>query len=180
MTLVTQEAWPFQPELCPADVDFCRWADSVNLIGSRILHMGTGEHHLVGKHLWSTNQILGLTLSEEELRWYVKALEQVPDMMRTYHVQFLDIHAWNSMMFGDFDIINLPHFGEMVDPRRNNYTDPDLHFTLEKLLDSRSGPGALVTGYARSSAWDRSYPIFESILGKPSFQYMSIVGWETN
>lgn len=179
MTLVTQEAWPFQPNLCSADVDFCKWADSVELKGSSILHMGTGDHHLVGKHLWSTNRILGLTLSETELFWYVKVLEQNPTMMKTYHVQFLDIHAWNSTMFGKFDVINLPHFGEMVDHRRNDYTDPDLRFTLEKLLDSRTGPGALVTAYASSSAWDRSYPVFESVLGRPSFQYSSVIGWET-
>ncbi len=177
--LVTQEGGWWLDEKCTADLDFCSWANSVELKGSRILHMGTGAHHTLGIRLGGDNLIVGLTISKEEIKSYLDLIEQKPSLMKSYHVEFLDIHSWNSMMFGDFDIINLPHFGEMPDPRRDAYGDSDLELTLEKLLDSRSGPGALVTGYARSSAWDRAYPVFESLLGKPSFQYFSIVGWET-
>lgn len=176
--VVQKGGWPLD-DRCTADVDFCHWADSVELKGARILHMGTGAHHTLGIHLGKHNLIVGLTISKEEIKAYLDLIEQRPSLMKSYHVEFLDIHSWNSMMFGDFDIINIPHFGEMPDPRRDAYGDSDLEFTLEKLLDSRSGPGALVSAYSGSSAWDRTYPVLSDVLGKPSFDFRSMMFWET-
>jgi hypothetical protein len=172
------EGWPYQPHKCPSDVDFVDWAEKYDLQGSRIFHMGPGNHHLVGERLGERNTVISATISVEEMRWFTDLIQLKPHLMHKYQCLFLDIHAWNSMMMPDFDIFTLFHFGEMVDSRREKYAIADLHDALERILDSRSGSGAMVFGYDGSSAADRSYPVFREMLGSPAFQHNSLSGWE--
>lgn len=172
------EGWPYQPEKCPSDPDFIDWATENDLSGARIFHMGPGNHHLVGQQLGEKNLVISATISTEEMEWFFELMILKPHLMHSYQCLFLDIHSWNSMMMPDFDIFTLFHFGEMVDPRRGAYANPDLNDTLANILDCKSGKGALAFGYKGSSAADRSFPVFYDMLGNPTIEYKSLVGWE--
>lgn len=178
MTMVIQtEPWKLQPNKCMADIHFCEMAKIEKWAGLSVFHMGPGEHHLVGISLSGTgNNVLAITCSPEEVDSYMKIAIKEPRMAANYKVLFGDIYSLQSRQLPMFDVINLPHLGEMPDITRQQYgamSDIQLVFMLIRHLN----PGGKLVGYKNSSAFDRAGPIMAADLAW-LYDYESLRVWK--
>src|SRR5688572_4556578 len=101
------EGWPWQPDKCPADLQFMEWLDKVGP-GECIFHMGTGMHHNVGLTCEDRGiACLGITASIEE---YLNT-----PFSHLYQVMFGDIYQIDPRLLPHVSVMTLFHLGEMVE-----------------------------------------------------------------
>jgi hypothetical protein len=158
--LVQHGGWPLQPELCPYDLDLIAYLDTEAF--GPVFHMGPGMHHSVGVYVAGRgHQCLSMTVSTEEVQAYTEWAIEHPALASMYQCLFGDV---DGISFGllplGFDIISLPHLGEMPDPNRT-YGRP-LDTTLLVFV-SRLPVGGRMIFYPRSSAFDRVNPFIKSL-----------------
>lgn len=175
--VIHEEGWPWRPDLCPADQDFIDLVESEHISGRRILHMGTGMHHNVGKALGKRNYVLGVTCSPEEMQAYTDLIIEDPGLQWSYHCMFADIHSFNLNEFRNFDIITLFHLGELQSDERAKYLVYHEDGVIRQAWDHLNNDGRIIM-YKGSLAADRIMPIAFAVLGGPSVEYRSLAIWK--
>ena len=168
--LVTHDPWPLMPDKCPADLHFIDWLNQQARPGGRevarelywhILHMGPGQHHLVGRQAWRIGSgfaVTAITNSPGEVESYVRLAAADADLARHYHVLFDDIYQLRPQCLPVAWVATLFHLGEADDDRRLRYASLDIRFVIETVLSQLVGAGRLLF-YTGSSAWDRVEPV---------------------
>lgn len=160
------EPWTLWPERCPCDVDLVNLAHIQHWTGRSILHMGTGDHHVVGQSLCDPglltlpNWVLGVTCTPAEVTSYMDLATANPKLSRYYKVLFGDIYLLERELLPKFDVITLFHLCERPDPRRQSYEATTPSRLLWK-LNACLKPGGTVIGYSGSAAWEEAGYVLE-------------------
>ncbi len=161
-----RRGWRLDPS-CPCDVHFVEYFNGEGLDDQVVFHLGSGEHHLVGKELCkpgTRNEVLALTLSEHEYDAYVDAAKRDAEFGARYKLLFADIHTLTERILPEFDLITLFHLGEWVDAdNRDVWFVKDLD--MVKMLVGRLRPGGRVLFYRDSSGKEPAQAII-SVLEK--------------
>ena len=155
-------SWPLRPGVCPCDIHFCEYLKERNIRRKSIFHLGTGGHHIVGlqnQEVGLENNILGLTVSPNELRSYVTRVVRNPHFGKYYKVMFADIYTLSASCLPSFDMVTLFHLSEFSDaenigPRMNDSE------TL-RLFCSKIVSGGLLFLYRGSYGYPRCAPLID-------------------
>ena len=175
MKLLTHEGWPRQNNLCPYDEDFVNMAHEFGWERYHIFHLGPGLHHDVGKSLSERNTVLSMTCSVDEMNSYMDWAIQSPRSSGRYQCLFGDVYMIESWTLPLFDVVSLPHLGEMPDESRQEYGAKSDAYIFGTFIEKIAQHG-LVFGYPGSSAWDRVGHLFRS-LGDPVVEHGNVLGW---
>lgn len=174
MKLITHEAWNHNPNICRYDDDLVELANREAWSDKRVFHMGSGIHHLVGRSLSEKNDVLSITNSPLEMAAFVTWQIDNPKNYR-YHCMFGDIYKMNIRLMPMFNVISLPHLGEMMDEKRDEYDALAPDEVLSLLIGCLFRNGQIFA-YRNSSAWDRMEKVFER-LNPPYLVSENIIGW---
>lgn len=158
--MVVQEGGWALSDSCLADSDFLKYLDGWHY--SRILHMGTGMHHLIGQSAKEHfNQVYGLTICVEEVDEYMKLVQDNPELAHHYICIFNDIYLIHPDFLPQFDLVTLFHLGEMPDDRRQKYgcvTDEQ----VIRIMINKLRVGGRLVFYKDSSAFENIDPILQT------------------
>lgn len=154
-----KEGWELQPEICAFDPELCDIAHIEDWKDLTVFHMGPGLHHEVGRHLSERNRVISITCSIEEMAAYVQFVIDNPEKSGNYQCMFGDIYKLEPYFFGKFDVISLPHIGEMPDEARLEYGAKNDNDLLSMFIAMMLNFNGKIIFYKGSSAWDRIKPI---------------------
>lgn len=149
-----RHTWPLQTALCPCDVHFADFLDRHRIADSTIFHLGTGEHHHVGRCVarqGRSNAVLGMTYSLRELEAYAVLTAADPALARSYQVLLGDLYLLDPRFLPDLDIATLFHLGEYRRPEIANQARSDTEI-LESVI-GRLRPNGRILFYAGSDAY---------------------------
>lgn len=160
--------WKLDPERCPCDVDFVSYMKENNITQKNIFHMGSGLHHSVGiQGAKLGNRVTSITNDEAEYAVYAKMAKRRGEILAFYQCILGNIYKSSVMGYRPFDIINLFHLGEQIEPN-----DPGPAWVISTYIDKMKGSGKFIF-YRGSSAIDRMSPRFEQLEAN-GFRFMSI------
>lgn len=103
--------WKYTDKV-PCDKHFCEYVSSLKKERLNILHIGTGDHHLVGKSLTDHN-VLGITASKGEYDNYIDMILEDSKLALSYKVLFGDMYTLHRAPFiNNLDIVTCFHLCE--------------------------------------------------------------------
>jgi hypothetical protein len=157
---VVPHSWPLRWRVCPCDLHLCDFLKERNFRSKSIFHLGTGGHHIVGLRNsidGLENVILGVTVSPNEMRRYLKLVIRNPILGLSYKVLFADVHGLHAASLPDFDLVTLFHLGEF-----GSTTGSGPWLSDSGVLDlfcSKLKPEGLLVLYKGSFGYPRLRPI---------------------
>jgi len=170
---IVPRSWPLWARMCPCDLHFCDFLHERKIRSRSIFHLGTGGHHLVGVRNrtdeWG-NVILGVTLSPDEIKRYVKLVVRDPVLGHNYKVMFADVHDLHAASLPDFDLVTLFHLCEVSSTTRSHHLLSD-EGVLD-LLASKLRPGGLLTLYRDSIGFPRLRPIVAAAMAAGTLTHL--------
>lgn len=147
------EAWPWQPDLCPADRDFIEWLMENKRqpwMAGTVFHMGPGSHHRVPRTCEALGlECISITVSEDELL--------MMPQFTSYRCILQNIWDLEPDTLPDIHFMTLFHIGEMA----GEYGDVD--YEKLKILINAVPVNGRVFFYVRSAAFDRVDPWLQRI-----------------
>jgi hypothetical protein len=164
-----RDPWPLDEAQCPCDVHFTTWLREQGLLGQRIFHFGTGDHHHVGLQApGAGHSVLGITATEAENSSYIKLIVENPVLGRHYKVLFSDIYQTNLALLPEFDIVTLFHLGEFWSANNAPFATLDDRSLLEGMANKvvKGGHIAFFTG---SFAYDVAAKLIPDVLPHRGF-----------
>jgi hypothetical protein len=157
---IVPHAWPLWARVCPCDLHFCDFLQERKVRSKSIFHFGTGGHHIVGLRNRvddMRNVILGVTVSPDELKRYVKLVIRDPILGQNYKVLFADVHDLQAASLPNFDMVTLFHLCEFGSATGSGHLLSDEG--VLSLLISKLKPGGLLALYSQSLGYQRLQPI---------------------
>jgi hypothetical protein len=134
---------------CSCDVDLVAAVD-VHPIMYPLLHVGTGGHHYVGRHISKKGGfVTGLTTSIWEDDTYKSLMIMEPSLCTGYRLMFADCYAMQGFEFGPYQTVTLFHLCEYYNPVDNDYAlggDVDL---VRRIVGGRTVSIVLFVGSTR-------------------------------
>lgn len=170
---IVPHSWPLWARMCPCDLHFCDFLQERNIRSRSIFHLGTGGHHLVGlrNHVDELgNVILGVTVSPDEIKRYVKLVVRDPTLGQSYKVLFADVHDLNAASLPDFDLVTLFHLCEFGGPRGSDHLLSDEG--VLSLFTSKLRPGGLLAVYGQSLGYPRLRPILVAAMAAGTLEHL--------
>ncbi len=174
------EGWDLNEKFTPCDLHLVELLTARELTNATIFHLGTGNHHTVGK--WAAdggrgNLVLGITLSPPEVQSYMDLAIEREDVARAYKVFFGDAYQLEARALPELDVATLFHLGEMRPMLADAGRLTDLE--LAQLLTDKLRVGGQLIFYRRSFAYSRMEPVIAELratraLGEPE-QFKSLV-----
>lgn len=162
---IVSRSWPLWPRMCSCDLHFCDFLQERNVRSKSIFHLGTGGHHIVGLRNRVDdlgNVILGVTVSPDEIKRYVKLVIRDPILGQNYKVLFTDVHDLQAASLPDFDLVTLFHLCEF------DSATGSVHLLNDEgvlgLLTSKLKPGGLLALYRQSIGYRRLQPIIATAM----------------
>jgi SAM-dependent methyltransferase len=141
-------------------VHFTRFLAEKALVGQRIFHFGTGDHHHVGLQAPAGDHaVIGITATESEYSSYIRLVVENPHLGKYYKVLFSDIYQLNERLLSSFDIVTLFHLCEFWSENNAPFASFDDRGVLDMLSD-RLRPDGLMLFYTGSFA----YPATEKLI----------------
>lgn len=169
---IVPHSWPLWERMCSCDLHFCDFLQERNIRSKSIFHLGTGGHHVVGLRNRSEgagNVILGVTVSPDELKRYVKLVIRDPLLGRSYKVLFADVHDLQAASLPSFDLVTLFHLCEFSSTTPCHLLSDEGVFDL---LTSKLASGGLVALYRKSLGYRRLQPIVEAAMARGALEYL--------
>jgi hypothetical protein len=169
---IVPHSWPLWARMCACDLHFCDFLQERNVRSKSIFHFGTGGHHTVGLRNRvddMCNFILGVTLSPNEIKRYVKLVVRDPVLGRNYKVLFADVHDLQSASLPNFDLVTLFHLCEFGSAAGSGHLLSDEG--VFGLLTSKLNPGGLLALYPRSLGYQRLRPIITAAIAAGTLEY---------
>jgi hypothetical protein len=157
---VIAHSWPLRAKMCPCDLDFCDYLRERDIRSKSIFHLGTGGHHIVGLRNQVDgleNVILGVTVSPNELRRYLKLVIRDPLLGQNYKVLFADVHGMRAASLPHFDLVTLFHLGAFGSTTNSGHVLSDVG--VFDLFRSKLRPAGLLALYRDSWVYPRLQPI---------------------
>jgi len=162
---IVPRSWPLWPRMCSCDLHFCDFLQEHNVRAKSIFHLGTGGHHIVGLRNRADdlgNVILGVTVSPDELKRYVKLIIRDPTLGQNYKVLFTDVRDLQAASLPNFDLVTLFHLCEF------DSAPGSVHLLSDEgvlgLLTSKLKPGGLLALYRQSIGYRRLQPILAAAM----------------
>jgi|SRR5579863_340798 len=169
---IVPHSWPLWARMCACDLHFCDFLQERNVRSKSIFHFGTGGHHIVGLRNRVDeldNVILGVTVSPNEIKHYVKLVVRDPVLGRNYKVLFADIRDLQAASLPSFDVVTLFHLCEFDSAAGSSHL-----LTNEEvvgLLISKLKPGGLLALYRQSLGYRRLQPIIAAAIDAGTLQH---------
>lgn len=162
---IAPRSWPLWPRMCSCDLHFCDFLQERNVRSKSIFHLGTGGHHIVGlrnRIEGMGNVILGVTVSPNEIRRYVKLVVRDPILGQNYKVLFTDVRDLQAASLPSFDLVTLFHLCEF------DSAPGSVHLLSNEevlgLLLSKLNPGGLLALYPQSIGYRRARPLIAAAM----------------
>lgn len=162
---IAPRSWPLWPRMCSCDLHFCDFLQERNVRSKSIFHLGTGGHHIVGLRNridGMGNVILGVTVSPNEIRRYVKLVIRDPILGQSYKVLFTDVRDLQAASLPSFDLVTLFHLCEF------DSAPGSVHLSSNEeilgLLISKLNPGGLLALYPQSIGYRRARPLIAAAM----------------
>lgn len=175
-----KDPWPLDVAQCPCDVHFTQYLAKTGLVGQRIFHFGTGDHHHVGLQApASDHSVLGITATESEYLSYIRLAVDNPHLGKFYKVLFSDIYQLNERLLPSFDIVTLFHLCEFWSANNAPFASVDDSGVLSLLSDKIRPDGLMLfyTGSFAYSAVEKLIPAWAETRGfieEPRFETLRI------
>lgn len=169
---ILPHSWPLWARMCPCDLHFCDFLQERNVRAKAIFHFGTGGHHIVGLRNRIdelSNVILGVTLSPNEIKRYVKLVVRDPILGQNYKVLFADVHDLQAASLPNFDVVTLFHLCEFGNATGSGHLLSDEG--VFDLLASKLKPGGLLALYPKSLGYRRLRPIIEAAMAAGTLEH---------
>jgi hypothetical protein len=170
---IAPHSWPLWARMCPCDLHFCDFLHEREVRSKSIFHLGTGGHHLLGlrNHIDDLgNVILGVTVSPDEMKRYVKLVVRDPVLGRNYKVLFADVHDLQGASLPEFDLVTLFHLCEV------GSTTGSPHLLSDEgvlgLLASKLRPGGMLALYRNSIGYPRLQPIIAAAVAAGTLMHL--------
>lgn len=169
---IVPRSWPLWPRMCSCDLHFCDFLQERNIRSKSIFHLGTGGHHIVGLRNRLDglgNVILGVTVSPDEIKRYVKLVIHDPILGQNYKVLFTDVRDLQAASLPDFDLVTLFHLCEF------DSAAGSVHLLSDEgvlgLLTSKLKPGGLLALYRQSIGYRRLGPIIAAAMAAGKLEH---------
>jgi hypothetical protein len=169
---IVPHSWPLWARMCPCDLHFCDFLQERNVRSKCIFHFGTGGHHIVGLRNRvddMCNVILGVTVSPEEIKRYVKLVVRDPILGQNYKVLFADVHNLQAASLPNFDLVTLFHLCEFGNATGSSHLLSDEG--VFDLLTSKLKPGGLLALYPQSLGYRRLRPIIAAAMAAGTLEH---------
>jgi hypothetical protein len=169
---IVPHGWPLWARMCPCDLHFCDFLQERNVRSKSIFHFGTGGHHIVGLRNRvddMCNVILGVTVSPNEIKRYVKLVVRDPILGQNYKVLFADVHDLQAASLPNFDLVTLFHLCEYGSATGSDHLLSDEG--VLGLLTSKLKPGGLLALYPRSLGYQRLQPIIAAAMAAGTLEH---------
>jgi hypothetical protein len=170
---IVPHAWPLWARMCACDLHFCDFLQERHVRSKSIFHFGTGGHHIVGLRNRAhdmRNVILGVTVSPNEIKRYVKLVVRDPILGQNYKVMFADIHDLQAASLPKFDLVTLFHLCEF------GIATGSAHLLNDEgvlaLLTSKLKPGGLLALYPRSLGYKRLRPLIAAAVAAGTLEHL--------
>jgi hypothetical protein len=170
---IVPHSWPLWARMCPCDLHFCDYLQERNVRSRSIFHLGTGGHHLVGlRNRFDDmgNVILGVTVSPDEIKRYVKLVVRDPVLGHNYKVLFADVRDLRAASLPDFDLVTLFHLCEFGSTRGSAHLLTDQG--VLSLFTSKLRPGGLLALYRESIGYSRLRPIIAAAMAAGTLKHL--------
>lgn len=170
---IVPHSWPLWARMCPCDLHFCDFLQQRNIRSRSIFHLGTGGHHLVGLRNRVDdmgNVILGVTVSPDEIRRYVKLVVRDPILGQNYKVLFANVHDFAAASLPDFDLVTLFHLCELGSPTGSGHLLSDEG--VLSLFTSKLRPGGLLATYRESLGYPRLRPMIAAAMAAGRLEHL--------
>lgn len=145
--------WESDVSLCDdMMVEYCR---ERRITSKNIFHFGTGLHHRLGVECTTeelSNEVLGVTISTNEHKEYVRLITDNPKLNRYYRILFADIYCLTPRSLPKFDIVYLPHIGEYQDRTEKDIRLHSDRSLIQMFLEKLNHNGMLIF-YTKSHGW---------------------------
>jgi hypothetical protein len=169
---ILPRSWPLWARMCPCDLDFCDFLQERNIRSKSIFHFGTGGHHIVGLRNRVEdmgNVILGVTVSPDEIKRYLKLVVRDPILGQNYKVLFADVHDLQAASLPNFDLVTLFHLCEFGSATGAGHLLSDEG--VLGLLTSKLKPGGLLALYPQSLGYRRLQPIIAAAMAAGTLEH---------
>jgi hypothetical protein len=170
---IVPHSWPLWARMCPCDLHFCDFLQQRRVRSRSIFHLGTGGHHLVGLRNRIDdlgNVILGVTVSPDEIKRYVKLVVRDPSLGQNYKVLFTDVHDLQAASLPEFDLVTLFHLCESGSTTGSGHLLSDEE--VLGLLTSKLRPGGLLALYRESIGYPRLRPIIVAAMAAGTLRHL--------
>jgi hypothetical protein len=168
---IVPRSWPLWARMCPCDLHFCDFLQERKVHSRSIFHLGTGGHHLVGLRNRVDdlgNVVVGVTLSPDELKRYMKLVVRDPILGQNYKVLFADVHDLHAASLPDFDLVTLFHLCESGSRAGHLLSDEG----VLRLFISKLKPGGLLALYRNSIGYSRLQPIIAAAMAAGALKHL--------
>jgi hypothetical protein len=168
---IVPRSWPLWARMCPCDLHFCDFLQERKVRSQSIFHLGTGGHHLVGLRNRADdmdNVVLGVTLSPDEIKRYLKLVVRDPILGQNYKVLFADVHDLQAASLPDFDLVTLFHLCESGSRSGHLLSDEG----VLRLFASKLKPGGLLALYRESIGYPRLRPIVTAAIAAGTLKHL--------
>jgi hypothetical protein len=169
---ILPRSWPLWPRMCACDLHFCDFLQERTIRSKSIFHFGTGGHHIVGLRNridGMSNVILGVTVSPNEIKSYMKLVVRDPILGQNYKVLFGDIHDLQAASLPNFDLVTLFHLCEFGSATESGHLLSDEG--VFRLFTSKLKPGGLLALYPQSLGYRRLRPIIEAAMAAGTLKH---------
>jgi hypothetical protein len=169
---ILPHSWPLWARMCACDLHFCDFLQERDVRSKAIFHLGTGGHHIVGlrnRFDDMCNVIMGVTVSPNEIRSYVKLVVRDPILGQNYKVLFADVHDLQAASLPNFDLVTLFHLGEFGSATGSGHLLSDEG--VLGLLTSKLKPGGLLAVYRQSLGYRRLQPIIAAAMAAGKLEH---------
>ena len=170
---IVARSWPLWPRMCSCDLHFCDFLQERSIRAKSIFHLGTGGHHIVGLRNRADglgNVILGVTVSPDEIKRYMKLVIGDPILGQNYKVLFTDVRDLQAASLPNFDLVTLFHLCEF------DSTSGSVHLLSDEgvlgLLTSKLEPGGLLALYRQSIGYRRLQPIIAAAIAAGKLEHL--------
>jgi hypothetical protein len=113
------------------------------------------------------NVILGVTVSPNEIKRYVKLVVRDPILGQNYKVLFADVHDLQAASLPNFDLVTLFHLCEFGSGSGHLLSDEG----VLRLLTSKLKPGGLLALYPQSIGYRRLRPIIAAAMAMGTLEH---------
>lgn len=162
---IVPRSWPLWPRMCSCDLHLCDFLQERGIRSKSIFHLGTGGHHIVGlrnRMDGMGNVILGVTVSPDEIKRYVRLVVRDPVLGQNYKVLFGDVHDLQAASLPNFDLVTLFHLCEFDSAKGSVHLLSD-EGVLD-LLTSKLNPGGVLALYRESIGYRRLRPMIAAAM----------------
>lgn len=133
---VEPKPWDWDPSVCPADQHFIEYVQDTHQPSVNIFHMGSGNHHMVGRKLAPYHTVTAITHSPDEMHTYVRMAVDLPDLAYWYKCMFGDIFQLRlTQLPRQYDLVTLFHIGELASGDYKHHTFDDLILMFREITN---------------------------------------------